>query len=94
MINRQRYFSVRFDLISPLVFPSRRIGYGARALNEGGFQAIPKLTFPGGCLVGCSPGFLNNPKIKGTHGAMKSAIVAAESVFDAVFSDKKSDTVG
>ncbi|CAG0920143.1 unnamed protein product [Notodromas monacha] len=71
-----------------------RIGYGARALNEGGFQAIPKLTFPGGCLVGCSPGFLNCPKIKGTHGAMKSAMLAAESVYDAIQPDVKSDTVG
>ena len=55
-----------------------RIGYGARALNEGGFQSIPKLTFPGGCLIGCSAGFMNVPKIKGTHTAMKSAMLAAE----------------
>lgn len=41
-----------------------RIAYGARALNEGGFQCIPKLYFPGGCLIGCSPGFMNVPKIK------------------------------
>ena len=67
---------------------SKRIAYGARALNEGGFQSIPKLTFPGGCLVGCSPGFLNMPKIKGTHNAMKSAMVAAETVFDAFSADK------
>ena len=45
--------------------------YGARALNEGGFQSIPKLTFPGGCLIGCGAGFMNVPKIKGTHNAMK-----------------------
>ena len=45
-------------------------------------KAVPKLSFPGGCLVGCSPGFLNVPKIKGTHTAMKSAMIAAESVFD------------
>ncbi|CAF4384206.1 unnamed protein product, partial [Rotaria magnacalcarata] len=50
----------------------KRISYGARALNEGGFQAIPKLSFPGGCLIGCSSGFLNTPKIKGAHTAMKS----------------------
>jgi electron-transferring-flavoprotein dehydrogenase len=62
----------------------KRISYGARALNEGGIQSIPKLTFPGGCLVGCSPGFLNVPKIKGTHNAMKSGMVAAEAVFDAI----------
>jgi electron-transferring-flavoprotein dehydrogenase len=60
----------------------KRVGYGARALNEGGLQSIPKLTFPGGCLMGCSPGFMNVPKIKGTHNAMKSGIVAAETVFD------------
>ncbi len=45
-------------------------------------QAIPKLSFPGGCLVGCSPGFLNVPKIKGTHTAMKSGMIAAETIFD------------
>ena len=60
---------------------AKRISYGARALNEGGYQSIPRLTFPGGCLVGCSPGFLNVPKIKGTHNAMKSGIVAAEAIF-------------
>lgn len=50
-----------------------RIAYGARAINEGGFQSLPsKLTFPGGCLIGCSAGFLNVPKIKGSHYAMKS----------------------
>ncbi|WP_135081752.1 electron transfer flavoprotein-ubiquinone oxidoreductase [Terasakiella sp. SH-1] len=60
----------------------RRIAYGARALNEGGFQSIPKLTFPGGCIVGCSAGFLNVPKIKGTHNAMQSGIEAAKAIFD------------
>ncbi|KAF2361654.1 FAD/NAD(P)-binding domain [Trinorchestia longiramus] len=61
-----------------------RLQYGARALNEGGMQSLPKLTFPGGCLVGCSPGFMNVPKIKGTHCAMKSAMLAAESVFESI----------
>ncbi|MBC7944938.1 MAG: electron transfer flavoprotein-ubiquinone oxidoreductase [Burkholderiales bacterium] len=56
----------------------RRIAYGARALSEGGFQSIPKLTFPGGLLVGDTAGFLNVPKIKGTHTAMKSGMTAAE----------------
>ena len=60
----------------------RRVSYGARALNEGGFQSVPKLTFAGGCLVGCTAGFLNVPKIKGTHTAMKSGMLAAEAVFD------------
>ena len=65
----------------------RRVSYGARALNEGGFQSIPKLTFPGGCLVGCTAGFLNVPKIKGTHTAMKSGMLAAEAVFDLMAGD-------
>lgn len=65
----------------------RRVSYGARALNEGGFQSIPKLTFPGGCLVGCTAGFLNVPKIKGTHTAMKSGMLAAEAVFEALDGD-------
>jgi len=60
----------------------RRVAYGARALNEGGYQSIPKLTFPGGLLVGDTAGFLNVPKIKGTHTAMKSGITAAESAFE------------
>ena len=62
----------------------RRVSYGARALNEGGFQSIPKLTFPGGCLVGCTAGFLNVPKIKGTHTAMKSGMTAAEAIFESL----------
>ena len=68
--------------IRPTFEAGRRICYGSRALNEGGFQSIPKLTFPGGTLIGCTAGFLNVPKIKGTHGAMKSAMLAAESVFE------------
>ncbi|HEY7687439.1 MAG TPA: electron transfer flavoprotein-ubiquinone oxidoreductase, partial [Dongiaceae bacterium] len=70
--------------VRPLFEGGRRIAYGARALNEGGFQAIPKLTFPGGALIGCTAGFLNVPKIKGTHTAMKSGMTAAEAVFDAL----------
>ena len=62
----------------------RRIAYGARAINEGGLQSIPKLTFPGGMLIGCSAGFLNVPKIKGSHTAMKSGAVAAETCFAAL----------
>ncbi len=60
----------------------RRIAYGARALSEGGFQSIPKLAFPGGLLIGDTAGFLNVPKIKGTHTAMKSGMIAAEAVFE------------
>jgi electron-transferring-flavoprotein dehydrogenase len=69
-------------LIRPIFEGGRRIAYGARALNEGGFQAIPKLTFPGGAIIGDAAGFLNVPKIKGTHTAMKSGMVAAEAIFD------------
>jgi len=68
--------------VAPTFEGGTRIGYGARALNEGGVQSIPKLTFPGGCLVGCGPGFMNVPKIKGTHNAMKSAMLAAEAIWD------------
>jgi electron-transferring-flavoprotein dehydrogenase len=60
----------------------RRVAYGARALSEGGLQSLPKLTFPGGMLVGDTAGFLNVPKIKGTHTAMKSGMTAAEAVFE------------
>lgn len=60
------------------------ISYGARVLNEGGLNSIPKLTFPGGALLGCSAGFLNVVKIKGSHTALKSGSVAAEAVFDAL----------
>jgi len=59
----------------------RRIAYGARALNEGGYQSVPRLTFPGGLLIGDTAGFLNVPKVKGTHMAMKSGIEAAEALF-------------
>lgn len=70
--------------IYPLLAKSQRIAYGARALNEGGYQSIPKLTFPGGVLVGCAAGFLNVPKIKGIHTAMKSGMVAAENILAAL----------
>ena len=62
----------------------RRIAYGARALNEGGLQSLPKLTFPGGVLIGCEAGTFNMPKIKGTHTAMKSGMLAAEAAFGAL----------
>ena len=70
--------------IRPVFEGGRRVAYGARALNEGGFQSIPKLTFPGGALIGDTAGFLNVPKIKGTHAAMKSGMTAAEAVFAAL----------
>jgi electron-transferring-flavoprotein dehydrogenase len=67
--------------IRPFFEGGRRISYGARALNEGGFQSIPLVDFPGGALIGDTAGFLNVPKIKGSHTAMKSGMVAAETVF-------------
>jgi electron-transferring-flavoprotein dehydrogenase len=72
----------------------RRISYGARALSEGGFQSIPKLVFPGGALIGDSAGFLNLPKIKGTHTAMKSGMLAADAVADALAGDKPDELWG
>jgi len=68
--------------IRPIFEGGRRISYGARALSEGGIQSVPKLTFPGGMLVGDTAGFLNVPKIKGTHTAMKTGMMAAEAVFE------------
>jgi electron-transferring-flavoprotein dehydrogenase len=66
--------------IRPVFEGGRRIAYGARAISEGGYQSIPRLTFPGGLLVGDTAGFLNTPKIKGSHTAMKSGMLAAEAV--------------
>ena len=68
--------------IKKILEGGRRINYGARALNEGGVQSLPKLTFPGGLLAGCEAGFLNVPKIKGTHLAMKSGMIAANAIFE------------
>jgi len=72
--------------IRPLLEGGRRISYGARAINEGGLQSVPKLSFPGGALIGCAAGFVNVPRIKGTHNAMKSAMLAAEAAFEAIAS--------
>lgn len=69
----------------------KRISYGARAINDGGFQSVPKLFFPGGALIGCSAGFVNVPRIKGTHTAMKTGMMAAEAAFDAIVADRQSD---
>jgi electron-transferring-flavoprotein dehydrogenase len=62
----------------------KRIGYGARAITEGGLQSVPKLVFPGGALIGCSAGFVNVPRIKGSHNAIATGIMAADAAFDAV----------
>ncbi|XP_058094222.1 electron transfer flavoprotein-ubiquinone oxidoreductase, mitochondrial [Magnolia sinica] len=70
--------------IKPLLEDGTVLQYGARSLNEGGFQSIPNPVFPGGAIIGCSAGFLNVPKIKGTHTAMKSGMLAAEAAFNAL----------
>jgi electron-transferring-flavoprotein dehydrogenase len=67
--------------IRPYLEGGKRVSYGARAINEGGLQSIPRLTFPGGALIGCCAGFVNVPRIKGSHNAMKSGMLAAEAVF-------------
>ena len=69
----------------------KRVGYGARAINEGGFQSIPRLAFPGGALIGCSAGFVNLPRIKGTHNAMKTGMLAAEAAFAALGQSRAGD---
>jgi len=70
--------------IRPTFEGGKRLSYGARAINEGGLQSIPKLVFPGGALIGCSAGFLNVPRIKGTHNAMKTGVLGAEAAFAAL----------
>ena len=78
----QRYKT--HDAIAPYLKGGKRISYGARALIEGGLQSLPKLTFPGGMLAGCEAGTLNLPKIKGSHTAMKSGMLAAEAIVEAL----------
>ncbi len=80
--------------IRPLFAGGRRIAYGARCLVEGGWQSIPRLSFPGGALIGDGAGFLNVPKIKGSHSAMKSAMVCAEAVFKAAFDRAATEATG
>lgn len=77
--------------IAPMFEGAKRIGYGARAISEGGWQSIPKLTFPGGALIGCSAGFVNVPRIKGTHNAMLSGIYAGEAAFEALGAGRAND---
>ncbi len=69
----------------------KRLSYGARAITAGGLQSLPKFTFPGGALVGCDAGFLNASRIKGSHGAMKTGMLAAEAAFDALTAGRAQD---
>ncbi len=77
--------------IAAILKGGRRVSYGARAINEGGWQSVPKLAFPGGALIGCSAGFINVPRIKGSHTAMKSAMLAAESAAAAIKAGRAND---
>jgi electron-transferring-flavoprotein dehydrogenase len=77
--------------VRPYLEGGKRIAYGARAITEGGYQSVPKLTFPGGVLIGCSAGFVNVPRIKGSHNAMKTGMLAAEAAFAAIQSDRAGD---
>jgi electron-transferring-flavoprotein dehydrogenase len=72
----------------------KRLSYGARAITEGGYQSVPKLTFPGGALLGCSAGFVNVPRIKGSHNAMLSGMLAAEYVAEALSEGRANDEIG
>ncbi|MBS0482331.1 MAG: electron transfer flavoprotein-ubiquinone oxidoreductase [Novosphingobium sp.] len=71
----------------------RRVSYGARAINEGGWQSVPRLDFPGGALIGCSAGFVNVPRIKGSHTAMKSGMLAADAIAAAIAAGRANDTM-
>ncbi|MCC2975991.1 electron transfer flavoprotein-ubiquinone oxidoreductase [Sphingomonas sp. PL-96] len=79
--------------IAKILEGGKRVSYGARAINDGGWQSVPKLVFPGGALIGCSAGFVNVPRIKGTHTAMKTGMLAAEAAFQAVTADRGGDTL-
>src|SRR5580704_8209970 len=79
--------------ISRYLEGGKRIAYGARAITEGGWQSIPKLAFPGGALIGCSAGFVNLPRIKGSHNAIKSGMLAAEAAFEAIGAGREGDTL-
>ncbi|MBX8785073.1 electron transfer flavoprotein-ubiquinone oxidoreductase [Ochrobactrum sp. GRS2] len=79
--------------IRPTFEGAKRISYGARAITEGGWQSVPKLTFPGGALIGCAAGFVNVPRIKGSHNAVLSGILAADKVAEAIAAGRANDEV-
>ncbi len=78
-------------LVADVLEGGRRVAYGARAITEGGFQSVPKLSFPGGALIGCSAGFVNLPRIKGSHNAMKTGMLAAQEAFKAIGEGRQGD---
>ncbi len=77
--------------IQPHIEGGKRIGYGARAINNGGLQSLPKLVFPGGALIGCDAGFMNAARIKGSHAAIKTGMLAAEAIADALAAGRSHD---
>ncbi|MBH1985937.1 MAG: electron transfer flavoprotein-ubiquinone oxidoreductase [Burkholderiales bacterium] len=77
--------------IKPLLEGAKRLSYGARAITAGGILSLPKFVFPGGALVGCDAGFLNAARIKGSHAAMKTGMLCAEAIFDALGADRQHD---
>ena len=79
--------------IRPIFEGGKRLSYGARAINHGGLQSIPELVFPGGALIGCAAGFVNVPRIKGTHNAMKTGMLAAEAAFEALKDGRSGDAL-
>ena len=79
--------------IAPIFEGAERLSYGARAITEGGYQSVPKLAFPGGALIGCSAGFVNVPRIKGSHNAMKTGMMAAEAAFAALGEGREHDVL-
>ncbi|MCY0095869.1 electron transfer flavoprotein-ubiquinone oxidoreductase [Hoeflea ulvae] len=79
--------------IAPVFEGGKRLGYGARAISEGGWQSVPKLVFPGGALIGCSAGFVNVARIKGSHNAVLSGMMAADHAADAIAAGRAQDTL-
>ncbi|MFA7416892.1 MAG: electron transfer flavoprotein-ubiquinone oxidoreductase [Rhizobium sp.] len=77
--------------IAPTFEGAKRLSYGARAITEGGYQSVPKLSFPGGALIGCSAGFVNVPRIKGSHNAVLSGMLAADKIADAIANGRAND---
>lgn len=79
--------------IAPVFAGGKRLGYGARAITEGGWQSLPRLVFPGGALLGCAAGMVNVPRIKGSHNAILSGVMAAEAAFEAIEAGRANDTL-
>jgi electron-transferring-flavoprotein dehydrogenase len=79
--------------ITKILAGGKRVSYGARAISDGGLQSVPQLAFPGGALIGCTAGFLNVPRIKGTHTAMKSGMLAADAAIEALAAGREHDAL-